>query len=335
MFISVLICSDDRAGRLGPMLESLLTPSNLQADDWEVMVVTDYDCRDGADKVCAEFQARFPTHFRHLVQQNTGKSNGMNLAIEQARGEVLALTDDDVLCAPNYVQGVRTVFSTYDVEGAQGRVHLDCEGGWPPHMHGDLAQFMSYREYGDEVLAWHGNLTGTNMIVRAETLRRVGGYSPVLGAGSTGFAEDTELSWRIRRSGARLVYAPQILVRHQLPKNRLTKTFFLERYFRNGKSQAYCEELSVPMWRFAAYVAKVTLRGELEAALLRLQGRPADALRRRCEVREKIGFAWQHYKFRSGRATRVAVGQPEPGGSPVATAVPAEWSRETVRTHTV
>jgi cellulose synthase/poly-beta-1,6-N-acetylglucosamine synthase-like glycosyltransferase len=310
--ISIFICSDNR-GSLERTLQSLLTPENLKDHDWELILLTDAAGNPATNQVCARFQQQFPSHVRHLVQSGRGKSNAMNFGMAQARGEIYAMTDDDVLCAPHYLQGIRETFSDPAVEGAQGRILLDCEGGVPPYLHHDLAMFMGLRDYGEDIQPWNGNLAGTNRVVRAEVIRRVGGYAPHLGAGAIGFAEDTELSWRIRAAGTRLVYAPRILVRHQLPRHRLTKSFFRQRYFRSGRSLAYCDSLPVSVYRFGLYTVKEIVLREVESVLLTLRGRPAEALRRQCDACEKAGFFWEHWLLsrRRGEIAKVKLPLPE------------------------
>jgi GT2 family glycosyltransferase len=138
------------------------------------------------------------------------------------------------------------------------------------------------------------------MVVRAEAARAVGGFAPELGPGGAGFAEDTEFSLRLLKKGYKFIYAPQILVRHQVPRQRLTRTFFRKRYFGLGRSHAYCSLLEVPLWRFGLYVAKNWAVREAEAAYHRCAGRPAEALDCQCEARRQAGFFLQHWRFRRG-----------------------------------
>ena len=297
MFITVLICTHNRADSLRLTLQSILTPRNLEAADWEMIVVRDAESDQPTAELCAKLSREVPSHLRCLVQEKKGKSNAMNAGMAFAKGDVLAMTDDDVLCAPDYLQGIRDVFSQYSADGVQGRVLLDCDGGRPPWLDRYFAAFMSERDYGDQVLPWDENLAGTNMVVRAEAARRVGGYNPELGAGAVGFYEDSEFSQRLRNAGCRLIYAPQIMVRHQLPRERLTKGFLRERFFRMGRSDAYLRPLPAPLWRFGLYALRELLLKETEALGLRVRGQAALALRRQCEARAQLGFFLQHWRM--------------------------------------
>lgn len=309
MFISVLICTRNRADSLRQTLDSLFCAGNLESPGWEVLVVE--SSTDHTGEVCGEFQRRFPQQFRFLTEKKLGKSNALNTAIAAAKGDILAFTDDDVLCAPDYIQGIRTVFASYPADAAQGRVLLDCEGGWPEWLdRGHLALMADFRDCGDEVIDLDGTLFGLNMVVRAEVFQKTGGFAPELGPGGVGMWEDTEISLRMRQAGCRLIYAPQILVRHQWPRDRLTKSFLRKRFFGQGRAQAYYAPLPVSLFRFGLYVVKESISEELAAIWHLCKGRPALALRCQCEACSQAGFFWQHWLFKCGVPRRLS-GNPQ------------------------
>ena len=75
MFVSVVICSDQRSTSLRRTLQSLLSPPNLRMKDWEVVVVMDEGARDGTADICGDFEREFSGIFRFLVQKGKGKMN--------------------------------------------------------------------------------------------------------------------------------------------------------------------------------------------------------------------------------------------------------------------
>jgi glycosyltransferase involved in cell wall biosynthesis len=298
MFISVVVCTRNRAGSFRKTVDSLFCPGNLTQPDWELLVIE--SSSDRTLEICREFQQKFPDRFRFITETKLGKSNALNTAIAEARGDVLAFTDDDVLFDAAYIEGIRTVFSKYDVDAAQGKVLLDCEGGWPKWLSQAYAGMADFRDDGDEVIDLQGTLFGVNMVVRAEVFDKVGGFSPELGPGGIGVWEDSEISIRMREAGCRMLYAPQILVRHQWARGRLTKAFLRHRLFGQGRVLAYYEDLPAPIWRFGLYVAKDTIVQELKALGYLCTGRPGEALRVQLEARNRAGMFWQHRLFSQG-----------------------------------
>jgi GT2 family glycosyltransferase len=315
MFISVVICTHNRADTLRQTLDSLFCATSLELPDWEAVVV-DNNSRDHTSDVCREFLQRFPDHFRFLTETRPGKSHALNTAICAAKGEVLAFTDDDVLCDANYIRGIRSVFSSYSADAAQGRVLLDCEGGWPVWLDSTYASMANFKDFGEEVIDLDGTLCGANMVVRADVFRKIGGFAPELGPAGIGVWEDTEVSLRMRDAGCHLIYAPQILVRHQWPRNRLTKSFLRKRLFGQGRVLAYYEALPVSVFRFGLYVAKETILHEGQAPWHRCAGRPVEALRCQLEAREHAGLFWQHWLFRRGVSRTLSASQLTPPKQP-------------------
>ena len=298
MFVSVVVCTRNRAESFRRTLESLFCPSNLTAPDWELLAVE--SSTDHTIEICREFQERFPKHFRFLTEKKIGKSHALNTAIAQANGDVLAFTDDDVLFSPEYIQGIRSVFTQYTADAVQGRVLLDCEGGWPKWLDDAYAGMADFRDCGDQVIDLDGTLFGVNMVVRAEVFQKVGGFSPELGPGAIGVWEDTEISLRMREAGCRMLYAPQVLVRHQWARGRLTKSFLRKRLFGQGRVLAYYEDLPVSLFRFGLYVVKDTILQELKALRYLCLRRPVAALRHQLESRARAGLFWQHWLFSRG-----------------------------------
>ncbi|MFY9529363.1 MAG: glycosyltransferase [Candidatus Acidiferrales bacterium] len=302
--ISVIVCSRNRAQTLPLVLESLFTSANVGSSDWEMLVV-DNDSTDGTAALCRSYQNRFPRHFRFLAEPKHGKSNALNRAVTSARGDILAFTDDDAVCAPDYLQAIRNVFSEDGIDAAQGRVLLECEGGRPDWMDDLISLSLGLRDHGDEVTNLAGTLDGVNMMVRAEVFQRIGGFCAELGPGAVGLWEDTEISLRMRKNGFRLVYAPQVLVHHHLPRNRVTMAELRKRSFQNGRAVAYYEELPVSLPRFALYLAKEWVIKETAALWNLLKKRPTQALHCQCFVYGLAGIFWQHWLFYRGVPRRL------------------------------
>lgn len=308
MLISVIVCTRNRADSLRATLDSLFCTTNLQSPDWEAVVV-DNNSSDHTPRVCAEFQQRFPQQFRSLVEKKPGKSNALNSGIAAARGDILAFTDDDVTCSENYIASVRTILSSHEADAVQGRILLDCEGGHPDWLDRSLGLTVGWRDCGDNVTDLDGTLCGTNMIVRASVFQKIKGFASELGPGILGLGEETEFSLRMREAGCRLIYAPQILVWHRLPRTRLTKAFIRKRFFQQGRAEAYYAPLPVPLVRFGLYVVKDSLLQEAAAIWHRWQGRPAQALGCQCEARSHAGFFWQHWLFTRGAPQQLSASQ--------------------------
>ena len=182
----------------------------------------------------------------------------------------------------------------------QGRVLLECEGGHPEWLDRYLGLTVGWRDDGEEVADLNGTLCGTNMVLRADVFRKINGFLPELGPAVIGLGEETELNLRMRKAGCRLLYAPQVLIWHRLSRKGLKRAFIRQRFFQQGRAQAYYVRLPACLLRFGLRVVKETIVNEVAAIGQLCAGRPALALRSQCEACSHAGFFWQHWLFTRG-----------------------------------
>src|ERR1041384_8686802 len=102
MKITVVVCTYNRCESLPKTLESLMTLTVPEAIPWEILVV-DNNSKDATREVVKEFCRRAPDRARHLFESQQGLSNARNAGIREARGEILAFTDDDVTVRPHWL----------------------------------------------------------------------------------------------------------------------------------------------------------------------------------------------------------------------------------------
>jgi len=110
MLISVAICTYNRADLLDQTLtrmHQLVTPEGV---DWELLIV-DNNCSDHTAEVVAKHLPALPIHA--LSETTQGLSHARNRAIDEASGELLIWTDDDVLIAPDWLSAYAAATSAY------------------------------------------------------------------------------------------------------------------------------------------------------------------------------------------------------------------------------
>jgi hypothetical protein len=87
---------------------------------------------------------------------------------------------------------------------------------------------------------------GANMAVRRTLIDRIGGFSPRLGrsSGTQILGQEVpEFLARARAVNSRGRYVPGMVVRHHVPAQRLTKTYFRRWWYGKGRSRAALERL--------------------------------------------------------------------------------------------
>jgi GT2 family glycosyltransferase len=179
---------------------------------------------------------------RTLSVPPRGLSASRNRGIEAAGGEVVLLTDDDILVAPGWHRafldalvagGSRTV--------ATGRVVI----GEPEVPRG----FAPSSAVSVEPATYRGRLpldvlAGGNMAAWREALLGIGLFDERLGAG-TAFpaAEDNDLGFRLLEAGHEIVYVPEALAIHRAWRSDRSHLVLRWRYGR-GKGGFYTKHAS-------------------------------------------------------------------------------------------
>ncbi|MEA2495152.1 MAG: hypothetical protein QOJ29_3063, partial [Thermoleophilaceae bacterium] len=93
---SVVVATRDRADSLAALL-SALAEQTLPREDFEVIVIDD-GSTDHTARVLAEAEARGTLQLRIARDEGRGPGAARNRGWREARGEIVAFTDDD--CRP-------------------------------------------------------------------------------------------------------------------------------------------------------------------------------------------------------------------------------------------
>ncbi len=240
--ISVVICTYNRASSLRRTLLSLRHLVASPGLAWEVIVVNN-NSTDATSAVIAEFGAGASWPVRELFEGRQGKSFGLNAAVEQACGEILAFTDDDTVVDPGWLSALVSAIEESGCIGGGGRIvpvlpqraprWLTFEG---PHHLMNLAVF----DYGSTRRMLAAPPFGPNMAFRRAAFEKYGLFRTDLGptVGRYLPGQDTEFGRRLLAAGERLVYAPDAVVRHVHQVRKMSRRHFESWYFRYGRTSA-------------------------------------------------------------------------------------------------
>lgn len=249
-FASILVCTYNRAPLLREALAAMqaLTPP----DDCGVeIIVVDNNSTDTTPQVIAEAARRGPFPVIGLHERAQGKSFALNRGLAHARGDVIALTDDDVWPDSEWLRRIVERFREREVTFVFGKV-LPRWGALPPPElltvpAQDIWGPLALVDYGDTPTEYTASQTGQRLPIGAnlafvrQALLTVGGWRTDLGKVNNTLTsgEDHEIFCRLRRfklySG---FYDPAIAVRHYVPSGRLTRRYFRQWFFWSGKTHA-------------------------------------------------------------------------------------------------
>jgi len=210
--ITVAVCTRGR-----PAMASACVGRILQCDPAPLEIVVIDQSDDAKTRLLLGSLPRGRPPVRVIPTPSRGLSRARNIALVQARGELLAFTDDDCLPRRDWVGAVGKAFERWP--------EADCVTG--PALPETTEELD---ERAAAVTTWnppgpvlHRGVKepsavggGFNMTFRRDSLLRLGGFDERLGPGvPLGCADDTDILHRLLRRGGVVAYTPGAVVSHE------------------------------------------------------------------------------------------------------------------------
>ena len=209
--ISVLLPTCNRCDRLRLLLDTMKTSGSAGVTGTEVLVI-DNGSTDATKQVVEEYTSLENPVFRYIYESKPGKSRALNAGIREAKGDILAVIDDDCIPGPAWVRSILKEFdSDPELSLLGGRVELYDEKDLPQTilLSNDRTLVRSARQ------VFVPTVIGGNMAFRKMVLTATHGYDPLLGPGSIcKAAEDIDLVYRSFKKGFKIAYSPEVIIFH-------------------------------------------------------------------------------------------------------------------------
>jgi len=208
--ISVVVPARDAADTLPGLLRAL-DAQTLPKELFEVVIIDDGSRDDTGAMVDAWVTENHQT--RSLIRgSGRGAGYARNLGIRNSCAPWVAFTDSDTMPEPDWLSSALDVVRSEVVDGLEGAIEA-----WPADAVGPFTRQFESRD---------GGHFGTgNMIYRRSLLESLDGFDERFGGA---FLEDVDLAFRALDAGARIVFKPEVRVRHQVlqpsPVKVLTST---------------------------------------------------------------------------------------------------------------
>jgi glycosyltransferase involved in cell wall biosynthesis len=244
MDITVVICTYNRAALLRRALGSLAAMRVPPDLGWEIVVV-DNNSSDDTPAVVREAADRGGLPCRYLFEGRQGKSHALNAGVRAAAGEIIALTDDDVLVHEGWLAAIRRAFAENDCLAAGGRIVARWSHPRPrwyvdsgPHK---LTTVIVEYDRGDVLRPVQEAPFGANQAFRRAAFERYGMFDTRLGRVGARLTsgEDTEMCQRLLDAGETILYIPDAIVYHPVEAERLRRRYFRSWYWHAGRSSMH------------------------------------------------------------------------------------------------
>jgi glycosyltransferase involved in cell wall biosynthesis len=234
----------DRLKDVTELLDSIQAQSYKNT---ETLIVTERSA-ELTDSISRYIAERGYPHMQVLYNEGEwGSYPSRNLAIEQAKGEIIAFVDDDAILFPDWVEEmVKTYAQDSSVIGVTGPIlplwEQESMSWFPRELYWIFS--CTYYDIVDKVEVRNGY--ATNLSFRREAFATCGLFKASLvgkGRGRSDWqqpaAQETEFCLRTKRStGKRIIYDPNTKVGHKVYSYRLGAKFITKRAYWEGYAKA-------------------------------------------------------------------------------------------------
>jgi len=252
--LTVIIPAHNEEKYIGAAIESVLAAAFK--GEKQVIVVD-----DGSSDRTAAIAKKYPVML--LRQPHKGKSNALNLAIAEARGDLIAVVDGDSAIAPDALEEAVKRFNAPDVAAVCAVIKVKNRqsllGAWLhlEQLYSSLTRSLLAKVNSNIVTA------GPLSLFRKRIVEELGGF------GTKGFAEDADMAIRIIRAGYRIEYAERAVTETNMPVT--LRGFFRQRSrFARGTVNILKRHLKLDRTFMQVYTLPLALFSYFQATIMAL-----------------------------------------------------------------
>lgn len=196
-FVSFVIIAYNEASNITHTVRAIAELEGL--GDHEIIVVDD-GSRDNTAQLVADVVERDPRVKLIALKENRGRGHARSRGIAEARGELIAMVDADVILPLHWLASTRAALGDHDAVG--GIAVPD----------GDVAYV--YKRFGltPRIVRGTATVAGSNGLYRRRVFD-LANFDPALREG-----EDIALNHAMNRQGMSVITLPELIVRHEESK---------------------------------------------------------------------------------------------------------------------
>jgi GT2 family glycosyltransferase len=269
---SVIISTFGRADMVSRTVETVLANSFPSFE----LIVVDQNQDALTETVLTPFCTDKRLHY--LKTSTIGLACGRNEGIRRARGEVIAMTDDDCAVPSNWLTELERAFASNPrIEIVMGNI----VAGPHDHAAGFISAYVRTRPFLARGIQDKHRVEGIAacMGIRRALWQRMGGFDEMLGAGAFfKAAEDSDLVVRALLEGVYVYETPAVWLTHHGFRTWEQGSSLIQGYM-FGLAAMYAKQLKCGRWGVVSPLAHMLARWAFGRPIVDLGRRPSRALR--------------------------------------------------------
>ena len=266
--LSVLLATHNGADTIERTLAAM-SELDAPAGGWKLVVVNNASTDDSETRIL-KWRDRLPLEY--LVESRLGKSCAMNSALAHAEGDLIIMTDDDVLPERNWLIEWRRIADSYPAIAVFGGAIVPAFEQAPPSWLVDDGCFtVLYAKTPEKPEGEIAplDISGPNLAIRAAIRDQGWRFGEGFMIGQHGLmGEDSDFVTRLAQAGHKVGFAPKARVRHIVQKSQMSWRWVHRRFIRHGRTQFMAEDVRweansdrpifrFPWWRISKSVESV------------------------------------------------------------------------------
>jgi len=247
--------------------DTLISLSNCNIpDSYTHTIIVENGGPPNNQSLVESFHQTLNTNYIHVPEK--GKSNALNVALQNLSEGLVFFSDDDVRFDPKVLVAYHEAGSIHGpghfFGGPFDVNHEMLPPDWLHHYLPPSAKGCWFDE--SEVNSSFTDFLGFNWAAFVSDLKRTGGFDPMKGPGSSSGStgQETDMQRRLVADGVEAQYVPGARVTHLVPEESCSPSWALRRSFRSGIKDGinYSRENNheyqfPPLWLFKVSLEKV------------------------------------------------------------------------------
>lgn len=219
----------------------------------EIIPIDDHST-DGTKEILNEFSTKYP-QVRPLYRKSgrIGKANGLNEAMDVARGDIVVVFDADYIPPKGIIRDLAVCFNDPEVGAVMGRVvPVNTSRSLLTRLL-DIERSSGYQvdqqaRHNLKLLPQYGGTVGA---FRKDIVKLFGGFDPY------SLTEDTELTFRLFAKGWKVVYANRAECYEEVPEEWSVRARQIKRWSRGHNRVMFKYILPILKSRYLSFREKV------------------------------------------------------------------------------